>query len=168
MIDYVFSNRTFQEINSDINDDECVGLVDTQNNSLHSISRCFNDAVTDNITSVLPSLSVSVSGQTRYVPPSHTTLTISRISGVILNEKGLLVKKTEDNTRGFGNENSDSSNDGSSDDDNQDESKIHNSLLSYHHGSNAQHSVDNNYRRHNSPSMVVDNSSIPEINAGKM
>ena len=97
--------------------------------ALHSISRCFNEVVTD-ITSVLPSLSVNVSGQTRCVPPSHTTSTIPRISGIILNEKGLLVKKTEDNTRGFGNETSDSSNDGSSDDDNQDESKIHNNLLS--------------------------------------
>ena len=91
MIDYVFSNRTFQEINSDINDDNCVRLVDTESNSLHSNARYFNDAVTDIITSVLPSLSVNVSGQTRYVPPSHTTSTIPCISGIILNEKGVFL-----------------------------------------------------------------------------
>ena len=78
------------------------------------------------------------------------------------------MKKTEDITRGFGNETSDSSNDGSSDDDNQDESKIHNSSLPYRHGSNVQHSVDNNYPRYNSLSTVVYSSITPETTAGKM
>ena len=170
----------FQEINAKINK-----LANAENEKYHSLSsvniNTINDLEPLHDNHVLPSLSVNVSGQTRYIPPFHT---ISCNTAIHLDESTLqesvFVKKTEVTTRGFDNLGSEatsgSSNDSSGDDDddddddsnNQDNNKIHSSLLSHHYGSNPQYSMDNKYPKYNSLSTTVNSSITPEATADKL
>ena len=113
------------------------------------------------------SISVSVIGQ-RIYSPLHAVPTIP-CSNLSFNEtvlqRGVLFKKENNRTRGFG----DGSDSSSSDEDNNGEDKrgIHTSLVSHYHSPNPQqHSLPTDNPRYKSQSAAVNTSLTPQTSAG--